>query len=99
MDPYQVVIQPVTTEKSSQGNTEGKYIFLVNKRATKIDIKKAIKQMYKVDISDVNIITVKKKTRLAKNRRKITKRAQLKKAIITTKGKKNIDINKFPKEK
>lgn len=99
MDPYQIVIQPVITEKSSKGNTEGKYTFLVNKRATKIDIKRALKQMYKVDISDVNIITVKKKTRLSKRGREITKRSQLKKATITTKGRKNIDINKFPKEK
>ena len=42
-----IIIAPVVTEKSSDGIQEGKYTFKVNKKATKIDIKRAVEKLYK----------------------------------------------------
>lgn len=99
MQKYQMIIKPIVTEKGTKENKEGKYTFMVNQKATKIDIKKALKELYGMDISEVNIIHVNKKIRLLQKNKLYTKRAPYKKAVITTRGKKQIDMNKFTTSK
>jgi large subunit ribosomal protein L23 len=55
MDTYNIIKYPLSTEKSIRlMESENKLIFVVNKKATKKEIKKAIEQMFKVEVTDVN---------------------------------------------
>lgn len=61
MDPYKVIIRPVVTEKAvSLIEKENKLTFIVDRRATKQDIKRAVEEIYKVKVEKVNtLITMK----------------------------------------
>lgn len=55
MDPYDIIKYPLSTEKSIRlMESENKLIFIVNKKATKKEIKKAIEDMFKVEVDNVN---------------------------------------------
>ena len=55
MDPYKIIKHPLSTEKSIRlMESENKLIFAVDKAATKHEIKKAIEEMFKVEVVDVN---------------------------------------------
>lgn len=55
MDPYTIIKYPLSTEKSIRlMEAENKLIFVVNKRATKKEIKTAVEEMFKVRIEKVN---------------------------------------------
>jgi large subunit ribosomal protein L23 len=99
MELVDVLKTPVVTEKSSKAQGERKYTFLVHGSATKIDIKKAIEDMYGAKVDSINIIYVKSKVRLAGRGKKITKRHNSKKAIITLKPKQSLDFNKVKTSK
>jgi large subunit ribosomal protein L23 len=51
-----LIKKPWVTEKSTDLSTAGKYVFIVKPKATKPEIKKAIKEMYKVDAVAVNVL-------------------------------------------
>lgn len=93
------IIQPIVTEKSSRTQEGKRYTFLVNKKATKIDIKNAIKEIYGVEAAEVKTMILPKKVRVIGKGREITKRPVYKKAIVTLKGGKTIDPNKFKEVK
>ena len=58
MDEYNIIKNPLSTEKSIRlMESENKLIFVVNKKATKKEIKKAVEQMFKVGVVDVNTFT------------------------------------------
>ncbi len=95
MKEYSTIIKPVITEKSSVAQTRGQYTFLVEKSATKIDIKHAIKALYGVEAEEVKTMIAPKKIRMIKGRHEWAKRPVMKKAIVTLKGKKTIDPNKL----
>lgn len=101
MNVYTTIIEPITTEKSTLLSDKGKYVFKVARTATKIDIKKAIKAIYDADVSKVNITFTQPKTRLMRGRHVVTKRGRSKKATVTIKDGKSIDVTKFktPKKK
>jgi large subunit ribosomal protein L23 len=55
MEAYDIIKYPLSTEKSIRlMESENKLIFVVNKKSTKKEIKKAIEQMFKVEVVDVN---------------------------------------------
>lgn len=83
------------TEKSSNNQGMGQYTFEVAGDATKIDIKKAVKEIYGEDVKNVQIINTTSKKRLIGRGRLWTKRPKIKKAIVSLKGKKTIDPNKI----
>jgi len=99
MDEYSTIIKPITTEKSSIAQSKGQYTFLVKKDATKIDIKKAIKAIYGVDVNKVTVSLIPKKIRVVGRGRIYTKRPVLKKATVSLKNSKTIDPNKIKKSK
>lgn len=101
MKVYQTIIEPVTTEKSTMLSDKGKYVFKIKKDATKVDVKKAIKAIYDADVEKVTITYTKPKTRLMRGRKLMVKRNPSKKATVTIRGGKTIDITKFkePKKK
>ena len=89
MRPEDVIVAPVITEKSNDGLQEGKYTFEVNKKATKVDIARAVEKLFNVKVLKVNTMHVNGKTKRVG--RSIGKTSDWKKAIVT------IDTN--PSEK
>ena len=58
MLPEEIIIAPVVTEKSNDELQEGKYTFKVNKKATKVDIARAVEKLFEVKVLKVNTINV-----------------------------------------
>lgn len=57
MEAYNIIKYPLSTEKSIRlMESENKLIFVVNKKATKNEIKKAIEEMFKVGVVEVNTL-------------------------------------------
>ena len=57
MDPYDVILYPLMTEVTSRLiETENKLTFIVNIKATKEDIKRAVEELYEVKVEKVNVI-------------------------------------------
>ena len=59
MTARDIIIMPVITEKSMAGvASEKKYTFKVDKRATKIQIAKAVEEIFGVKVAKVNTVSV-----------------------------------------
>ncbi len=85
MLPEDIIIKPIITEKSNVEMQAGKYTFEVNKKATKVDVKRAVEKLFNVKVLKVNTINVSgKEKRVGRN---IGKTADWKKAIVS------IDVN------
>ena len=85
MLPEDIIIKPIITEKSNMEMQAGKYTFEVNKKATKVDVKRAVEKLFNVKVLKVNTINVSgKEKRVGRN---IGKTADWKKAIVS------IDVN------
>jgi large subunit ribosomal protein L23 len=55
MDPYEVVLYPLMTESASlMVEKENKLVFAVSLKANKLDIKRAVEQLYEVKVERVN---------------------------------------------
>lgn len=80
-----VLKKPLVTEKVSALNEKGKYGFVVDKDANKVEIKKAVEKMYGVTVEKVATIRYagKTKSRYTKSRVISGKTASFKKAIVT----------------
>jgi large subunit ribosomal protein L23 len=90
-----VILKPVITEKMSQATEKlNRYGFLVDKKANKLQIKKAIKDIYGVDVDSVNtmIYAGKAKTRYNKTGFITGSENNYKKAIITLAKGETIDF-------
>ncbi len=61
MRPEEIIIAPVITEKSNYAVQEGKYTFEVNKKATKVEIAKAVEKLFEVKVLKINTVMVKGK--------------------------------------
>ena len=80
-DVYNIIKNPLQTEKGAGLSSYNKYLFRVDKKANKIEIKKAVETVYKVKVRSVNTISVrgkKKRVRYAEGRR-----PDWKKAVVT----------------
>ena len=81
MMPEDIIIAPIVTEKSNDGLQEGKYTFKVNKKATKVDIARAVEKLFEVKVLKVNTINVNGKAkRVGRN---MGRTSDWKKAIVT----------------
>lgn len=92
---FRILKKPVVTEKAS--NLEMKqntYVFMVSPDSTKIDIKKAILELYWIEVESVNIVNTREKFKYWKKRGMQVKRRSEKKAYVTLKDKKaKLDIS------
>jgi len=62
MDPHQIIIRPVISEKSyNLIESEGQYTFQVDQRANKNQIRRAIESAFDVRVDKVNTATIKSK--------------------------------------
>jgi large subunit ribosomal protein L23 len=64
MNPYEVLIKPMQSEKTNKVlETERKYTFVVNKEATKADVKSAVEALWGVKVTQVNTVITRGKVR------------------------------------
>jgi len=55
MDPYEIVLYPLMTESASlMVEKENKLAFMVNLKASKSEVKKAVEQLYEVKVESIN---------------------------------------------
>ncbi|MDR0393486.1 MAG: 50S ribosomal protein L23 [Puniceicoccales bacterium] len=90
-----IIIKPIVTEKMTQLSEKlNRYGFRVDKRANKIEIKRAVEALYNVTVIDVNtmIVAPKKRSRYTKNRLVEGRKPSWKKAIVTVKAGEQIDF-------
>lgn len=78
---HDIIIKPIVTEKSMQGIGQKKYTFKVCPKANKIEIKKALVELFGVTIKKVN--TMNCKGRSVRYRQGKGYRSDWKKAIVT----------------
>ena len=79
--PYQIIKALLRTEKSTIQEPERKYLFLVDKGAKKIEIRKAIQEIYKVKVTKINTLILPGKLRRV--RYQLGRTPDYKKAIVT----------------
>lgn len=82
---FEIVKKPIVTEKSSRSELKnGTYVLEVTSDATKIDIKKAILEIYWAQISSVRVLNTREKFKQGKKGMVIRKRSS-RKAYVTLK--------------
>ena len=86
---YRLLLSPVITEKSSGGAIRGA-VFRVSADATKLDIRRAVETIYKVNVTAVN--TVNYMGKVKRTQRSIGRRANYKKAYVTLKEGQTINV-------
>lgn len=79
--PYDVILEPVITEKSMDDAQLRKYTFKVAKNANKTEIKQALEEIFGIEVAKVNVMNCKGKVK--RMGRFVGKRPDTKKAIVT----------------
>ena len=87
---YDKILSPMVTEKSTNLSEQNKVVFKVPKKANKVNLKKNIEKIFKVNVTKINIIN--KQPRKKITRGKKFKIDGYKKAIITLKKGQSIDL-------
>lgn len=78
---FDIIKALIRTEKATQYEPQGKYLFLVDKKANKVQIKRSVEELYKVKVKDVNtFVSIGK---LKKVRYQLGMTPELKKAVVT----------------
>ena len=87
-----VLIRPVISEKSYGLMDQGAYVFVVDPRASKVEIRDAVEQAFEVRVSSVN--TLNRKGKRKRNRRNGTfgRRSDTKRAIVRLVGDDRIEL-------
>jgi len=83
MEPRDVILEPVVSEKSYNLLDEGAYTFKVHPDANKIEIRQAVESIF--DVRVVKVTTANRKGKRKRNRRALTfgRRPDTKRAIVT----------------
>ena len=88
---YQVVLNPLVTEKATQMSEFNKMVFSVPITASKLDIKLSIEKIFVVKVKSVN--TIKLKGKIKRFKGILGRRANTKKAIVTLEPGNTIDLS------
>jgi large subunit ribosomal protein L23 len=90
----QIVKKPILSEKAMRHTPDGCYVFQVDISANKIDIKKAVEQMFEVKVKSVRTLIVKPKYSVKYTKKGIMKgkTTNIKKAYITLQAGYNIEL-------
>jgi large subunit ribosomal protein L23 len=93
MNPYKVIIRPIDTEKTRyQASDLDQYTFEVDRGANKIEVKRAIEEIYGVEVVSVNMMNMPAKAMRRFGRRRIVRRAPWKKAVVTVAEGERLDV-------
>ena len=87
---YDKILSPVVTEKSTNLSEQNKIVFKVPVGANKINLKKNIEKIFKVNVTKINIINKQNRLKLARGKK--VRVSGFKKAIITLKKGQSIDL-------
>ena len=90
-----IIIKPIVTEKmTAQGEKLNRFGFMVDRKANKLEIKKAVEEMYNVQVVAVNtsVVAPKVKQRYTKSGIITGKSTLMKKAIVTLNEGETIDF-------
>jgi large subunit ribosomal protein L23 len=82
MNVYQILKRPILTEKSDYQRDDNQYVFEVDRRANKLQIREAIEVLFDVRVDSVNTMMMKPKRRRL-GRKMIVTRPAWKKAVVT----------------
>ncbi len=88
---YQVILNPLVTEKSTQQSEFNKMVFSVPVNATKLEVKSSIEKIFSVKVKTVNTILLKGKVKRFKG--VLGRRSNTKKAIVTLAPGNTIDLS------
>lgn len=87
---YDLITSPIITEKSTVLSEQNKVVFRVPLTATKPQIKEAVEALFRVNVTAVNTIVLKGKTKHFRGVK--GRRSDVKKAIVTLKDGQSIDV-------
>jgi large subunit ribosomal protein L23 len=87
---YDKILTPMVTEKSTNMSDQNKIVFKVPTGANKINLKKNIEKIFKVNVTKINIINKQNRTKITRGKK--IKVSGFKKAIITLKKGQSIDL-------
>ena len=87
---YDKILSPMVTEKSTNLSEQNKIVFKVPTGANKVNLKKNIEKIFKVNVTKINIINKQNRTKVTRGKR--VKVSGFKKAIITLKKGQSIDL-------
>ena len=88
---YQIILNPLVTEKSTQQSEFNKMVFSVPVNATKLEVKASIEKIFSVKVNAVNTILLKGKVKRFKG--VLGRRSNTKKAIVTLAPGNTIDLS------
>ena len=87
---YDILVRPLITEKTMKLVEEGKYTFEVKQGSNKVEVKKAVEELFKVEVTAVNMMnTLRKKRRVGKYE---GLRPAVRKAIVTLAEGQKLDV-------
>jgi large subunit ribosomal protein L23 len=91
MDDINVIIRPLITEKSTHLQaTRNCYSFEVHREANKMQIRRAVENLYNVQVADVRTMNRKGKPRRSRN--KLAKTSEWKRALVVLAGDARIEL-------
>jgi len=97
--PNNIILKPITTEKSLKDQLLGKYLFQVGIKATKGQIAGAFKTIFGVEPLAINTNKIKGKVKTDWKKRHPIQKPDVKKAIITIKKDQKLELLSPPKTK
>jgi len=84
MHLYEVIKRPIDTEKTRHlAEAHRQYAFEVDRRANRVQVKRAVETIYEVRVTGVNIINVPAKVARRWGRRRVVRQPAWKKAVVT----------------
>lgn len=91
-DAMSVLIRPVVSEKTTGLMDNHTYVFIIDPKATKVDVRNAVEQAFNVKVTNVN--TLNRKGKSTRNRRTgvVGTRPSTKRAIVTLKQGDSINL-------
>tara|TARA_B100000767_G_scaffold196817_1_gene183848 strand:+ start:45 stop:338 length:294 start_codon:yes stop_codon:yes gene_type:complete len=87
---YDKILSPMVTEKSTNLSEYNKIVFKVPSGANKVNLKKNIEKIFKVNVTKINIVNKQNRTKVARGKK--IKVQGYKKAIVTLKKGQSIDL-------
>ena len=91
-NPWRVIVRPVVTEKSTRSTQSNIHTFVVDRKATKHDIKHAVQTAFGVQVAHVRTSVIKGKPKRMRNMRLMGRRQTYKKAYVTLKEGSRLDL-------
>ena len=87
MKAYDIIKKPLMSEKSYAQIQDKVYTFIVDKNANKVEIRKAVEEIFNVQVEKVNTVTTKGETKIRNTKSGVVKgkTSDIKKAIVTLK--------------